>query len=77
MNTVFRPVKQEIQVLQGRFDRADEQATELKLQVVELQLETVTSEQSLQQELSHLQVLHCVCVFYKFIVVSKTTAAHA
>ncbi|CAI8007036.1 hypothetical protein GBAR_LOCUS5019, partial [Geodia barretti] len=45
----------EIQVLRSRFDKADEAATELKLQVVELQLEKVTCEQNLQDEVSNLQ----------------------
>ena len=52
-------VVQEIQVLQSRFDKVDEVATELKLQVVELQLEKADCEQHLEGEITQLKVL-CV-----------------
>ena len=52
-----------MQVLQSRFDKADEQVSELKLQVVEIQLEKVTCEQNLQEDLSHLQVCWMSTVF--------------
>ena len=47
---------QELQVLQNRFDKVDGEATELKLQVVELQLEKADCEQRLEGETSRLQV---------------------
>ena len=59
INFSVKLVKQEIQVIQSRFDRSDEQATELKLQVVELQLEKVTCEQNLQESVTTLQVMGC------------------
>ena len=49
-------VQQELQVLQNRFDKVDEEATELKLQVVELQLEKADSEQRLEGKVAGLQV---------------------
>lgn len=45
----------ELQVLQSRFDKVDGEATELKLQVVELQLEKADCEQRLEGETSRLQ----------------------
>lgn len=49
-------VSQELQILQSRFDKVDGEATELKLQVVELQLEKADCEQCLERETSRLQV---------------------
>ena len=63
-------IKQELQALQNRFDKVDGEATELKLQVVELQLEKADCEQRLEREAAHLQVCICACELVVSLLIS-------